>query len=308
MLPNYLHIGQGKAGSTALHFLLLQNPNFCLVRAKETQFFSNKNYERGVAFYERYFDHYRGQPIVGDLSPAHCRLDALDRVARDLPHAKISVCFRHPVARAWSAYFHDIRTLQRLGHFQSYLSKEHVADSSGGAKLKRLYELFPQEQIKVLIYERDFVEIECAYQKVCDFVGVPALPVDLKKTQGRGFRPSITFPRMPGWIKDYRGRHFYWPGCAVIETMQETAYYRADVVRLGASRYAGLMSDVTLSLEPAEIARIYDEFFAEDATLLKALLNDPLPEWDSISCLKAPPFVQSRINPSLADRLFKRAN
>lgn len=308
MLPHYLHIGQGKAGSTALHFLLLQNPSFCLVRAKETHFFSSKEYERGIAFYERYFDHYRGQPIVGDLTPSHCRLDSLDRVARELPRAKISVCFRHPVARAWSAYFHDVRTLQRLGPFHDYLHKEHVADSLGGAILKRLYELFPHEQIKVLIYERDFAKIDCAYQKVCDFVGVPALPIDLKKTQGRGFRPNITFPRTPGWIKDYRGRHFYWPGCAVIETMQETAFYRADVVKLGASKYAGLMNDVTLSLESAEIAKIYDKFFAEDAALLKELMNDPLPEWDSISRLKAPPFVESRINPSFAHLLFKRAN
>jgi hypothetical protein len=306
MLPNYLHIGQGKAGSTALHFLLLQNPSFCLVRAKETHFFDSSDHDKGLAFYERYFDHHRGEPIVGDLTPSHCSLHAQERLARALPHAKISICLRHPVARAWSAYYHDLRTLDRRGPFRAELRTrpERVENGLGGRMLKRLFELFPREQIEVLIYERDVVTIQRAYRKVCDFLGVPAVPVDFSKTQGRGFRPRITFPWAPGRIKDHQGSHFYWPGCAVIETMQETAFYRADVVKWAAYKYAGFMDDVTLALAPAEIAEIHDEFFAEDTALLKTLLNDPLPEWDAIPELKAPPLVQSRIQPTFVRRLL----
>jgi hypothetical protein len=297
MLPNYLHIGQGKAGSTALHFMLLQNPNFCLVRAKETQFFASKDYEQGMAFYERYFDHYRGQPIIGDLSPAHCRVHAQERLARHLPDAKISICLRHPVARAWSVYYHDLRTLNRLGPFRDELrsSAGRIDGCLGGRMLKRLYELFPREQIKVLIYERDIVNIDQAYSKVCDFLGVPAVPVDRNKTQGRGSVPNIAFPRWPGIVRDHRGHHPYWPGCAVIETMQDTAYYRVDVVRRGAAKYKDFMRDLTWSIGEDEIAAIQDELFAEDTALLKSILNDSLPEWDAIRQLKAPPRVPSRV-------------
>jgi hypothetical protein len=294
MLPNYLHIGQGKAGSTALHFMLLQNPNFCLVRAKETQFFAGENYAQGMAFYERYFDHYRGEPIIGDLSPAHCGLQAQERLARHLPHAKISLCVRHPVARAWSVYFHHLRTLNHLAPFREELRAGRIDGCMGGKMLKRLYELFPREQIKVLIYERDIVDIEQAYAKICGFLGVPAVPVDRNKTQGRGSVPNIIFPRLPGIVRDHRGRHPYWPGCAVIETLQDTAYYRADVVRRGGAKYRGFMRDVTWSIGADEIAAIQDEFFAEDIALLKSVLNDSLPEWNAIRELKAPPRVPSR--------------
>jgi hypothetical protein len=161
--------------------------------------------------------------------------------------------------------------------------------------LKRLYELFPREQVMVLIYERDIIKVERAYSKICSFLDVPAVPVDLNKTQGRGSVPNIAFPRMPGIVRDRRGRHPYWPGCAVIETMQDTAYYQADVVRRGAAKYKDFMRDLTWSIGHDEIATIHDELFAEDTELLKSILDDPLPEWDAIQQLKAPPRVQSRI-------------
>ena len=272
----------------------MQNPKFCLVKEKEAHFFNTDAYHGGAEAYARHFAHHKRQPVIGDMTPAYCRPLPLERIAKMLPDVKITVCFRHPVTRAWSHYFHAVRLMNPVGPFLDVLKLNHVESGLGGRTLRMLYELFPRENILTLIYERDFRDIETAYRKVCAFLDVPAGPIDPNFTAGRGFVPSITLPQSRGMIKDSKGVHLYRPGDAVIETLRDANFYEAIVKRGGAEKYRKAFDGVTWSLDSDGIAKAWEPF-QDDADLLRSLLGDPLKEWDSVTSLKAPAKVQSRL-------------
>jgi sulfotransferase family protein len=303
-LPNYIHVGQGKAGSTALHYALEQNPEICLVKTKEAHFFdSDESFEKGPEFYAAtYFSHWSGQKVVGDITPAYVFPETLARIAKTLGSAvKITVCFRHPVARAFSHYFHDVRLLNKPGRLMDRLKRgePYVEAGMGGRTLQALYELFPRENILPLIYERDVRRLDVTYRRVCEFLGVKAHHIDLKHTAGIGFVPRVKLAKFWGVARDYRGFHYYRPSDIVIETLHHAKTYEANVIKSPSRderrHYLGLFDGITWRLDDAEIEAIYHQVFAEDVDLLKSLLQDSIPEWDAIRQLKAPPLRRSRL-------------
>lgn len=295
-LPNFIHVGQPKAGSTALHFALHQNPAVCLVKSKEAHFFDTPAFDQGLDHYRSHFEHHTGQPIIGDITPAYCLPQALQRIAASIPDAKITVCFRHPVSRSWSHYFHSVRDLGAVGPVLEDLRlyDDYVRPGLGGLTLQTLYDHFPRKNILPLVYERDFRDINIAYRRVCDFLGIPAHPINAEKMAGRGFVPVVTRPRFWGIARDWRGPHRYRPGDVVIETMRDSQIYEIIVEPGERTAYRRPFEHVTWSLDHDGITTAW-RHFSEDAELLKSLLGDALPEWDLVTSLKAPPRVPSRI-------------
>src|SRR6187549_648202 len=107
-LPNFLHIGPGKAGSTWLHETLLVHPEVYLNEAKDLYFFS-RYYDRGVAWYQEQFQ--RATPdhvVVGEVSPDYLGSpEAPERIRETLgPNVQLMVTLREPAKRAFSAYLY----------------------------------------------------------------------------------------------------------------------------------------------------------------------------------------------------------
>ena len=66
---DFVIVGAMRAGTTTLHALLAEHPQITMSRDKETDFFiAEKNYSRGLCWYEAQFDPTR--PIRGEASPA----------------------------------------------------------------------------------------------------------------------------------------------------------------------------------------------------------------------------------------------
>lgn len=53
-LPNFLHIGPDRAGTTWLHRALARHPQVFVPTAKEVLFF-DQHWERGLHWYERHY-------------------------------------------------------------------------------------------------------------------------------------------------------------------------------------------------------------------------------------------------------------
>jgi hypothetical protein len=307
-LPNYLHVGQPKAGSTTLHFILQQNSQVCLVQSKEAHFFDTPEaYVNGLGFYQdQFFPHYDGETIVGDITPAYFQSDALERIAASLgTKVKISVCFRYPVSRSFSHYFHDIRLFHYRRSFSDALeqSRKYVAPSLGGQILQTLYRLFPKENIHVLIFERDIQgeKMHRTYPQLCRFLGIEAEPIDLLEKAGIGSLPRITTAKRPDQVDDFRGIHAVKAGDVVIETLQETRYYRADVLTdltdEDRGKYQTHYDYISWALSEKRVSAIERRFFSEDIALLKDLLGDDIPEWDIRQLrFEAPPMLQTRLS------------
>lgn len=104
MLPNFLIIGPPKCASTSLHYYLGQHPEIYMSKVKETFFFV-KDYEKGMNFYEKYFEEAGNAKMVGEATPVYAFLPFVaDRIKEHIPQAKLILCFRNPMDRTFSSW------------------------------------------------------------------------------------------------------------------------------------------------------------------------------------------------------------
>ena len=102
MLPNVLVVGAAKCGTTSLHEYLDRHPEIAMAREKELDFFvEQKNWSRGVDWYERQF---AAAPVRGESSPSYTAYPRYrgvpERIRRIVPDAKLVYLVRDPVERA----------------------------------------------------------------------------------------------------------------------------------------------------------------------------------------------------------------
>ena len=84
-LPNFLHIGPGKTGSTWLHEVLIHHPEFYFSEAKDLYFFS-RYYDRGLDWYGTQFRDARPEhKIIGEVITRLPDPSGGRRADRDLP-------------------------------------------------------------------------------------------------------------------------------------------------------------------------------------------------------------------------------
>lgn len=111
MLPNFVIIGAQKAGTTSLYHYLQSHPDVHMPRNKEPDFFvAERNWDRGLHWYERQFDKAGDAVAVGEASttytmhPHYPGVPA--RIVSTLPDVKLVYLLRDPVERARSDYVH----------------------------------------------------------------------------------------------------------------------------------------------------------------------------------------------------------
>lgn len=222
LAADFIIIGAQKCGTTSLYNYLALHP--CVRRAskKELHFFDH-HFQRGVAWYRQNFPTWmekvyarlaRGQRMVtGEASPYYIiHPHAPRRIRKVLPGVRLIALLRNPVDRAYSHYWHSVRTglenlpfeealeaesarleseLKRLKADGGYRSEPHVAFSylSRGLYVDQLriwYSLFPAERILVVASEELYAEAPAVYQRVLRFLGLPAweLPAYSRYNEG----------------------------------------------------------------------------------------------------------------------------
>lgn len=115
-VPTFFVLGAEKAGTTTLHTQLGKHPDVCVSEPKEPHFFDLR-YEEGLEAYgEMAFAHHDGEPVVGEATPTYLNLPYVaDRIAEEIPDAKLVVVLRDPVERAYSAWWmFRVRQLEPL--------------------------------------------------------------------------------------------------------------------------------------------------------------------------------------------------
>jgi len=104
MYPNFLILGPPKCASTSLHYYLGQHPDIYTSKIKETNFFSLQ-YQKGLEFYNGYFDEAKNKKIIGEATPSYAFLPYVaERIKQHFPEMKLILCFRNPAERAFSSW------------------------------------------------------------------------------------------------------------------------------------------------------------------------------------------------------------
>ena len=172
--PNFIGIGAQKCASTWLFDIIDTHPQASLSSHKELDFFS-RYFDYGYQWYERNFAGCEGNAI-GEISPSYFNCyEAPERVKAYAPDAKILLSLRHPVERALSNHRHDVRIGLLAGddlRLKTALANNpsYVEQGLYSRHLQRWRDVFPEDQILVLLMEDIVVDAAATARRVYRFL------------------------------------------------------------------------------------------------------------------------------------------
>jgi len=179
--PNFIVIGAMKAATTSLYTYLKKHPEIFMTKVKEPMFFNNFQQENNYKIlgkkrkkpttleeYLTMFKDVKNEKAIGEASPAYIYNQKAPQLIKEhLPNVKIIAILRHPTDRAYSNYLHAKRAdRENSDTFQEAIEVEkkkikdnwsplyhYIEKGYYSVQLKRYYQLFPKENIRVYLFE-----------------------------------------------------------------------------------------------------------------------------------------------------------
>ncbi|MFL1380647.1 MULTISPECIES: sulfotransferase domain-containing protein [unclassified Nocardiopsis] len=210
-LPDFLICGAQRSGTTSLFKSLCQNPAATGPVLRKGVHFFDTGYDRGTSWYRAHFPlraTLRGRgglPRVRAFESSPYYLFhplAAERIARDLPWARVVVILRDPVERAYSAHAHETargfetepfaraveleearlageeeKLLADPGYtshshqHHGYVARGHYAD-----QLERMEKHLGRDRMYVVDYAELFDGTTRQLRRIEDFLGLPSGP------------------------------------------------------------------------------------------------------------------------------------
>ncbi len=200
-MPNFLIIGAAKSGTSALWKYLPQHPDVYMSPKKEPHFFAYENEtpdangpgdytkfaKTTLASYQALFDGVTTEKAVGEAATTSLYMpQSIKRIQHYIPNAKFIAILRQPADRAYSSFMHLIRDHREpITDFRKalQLESERIAQRWGFMwhytqmgfyyeQIKRFYDHFDQEQIRVYLYDEFSAEPLRIIQDIYRFLDV----------------------------------------------------------------------------------------------------------------------------------------
>lgn len=196
MLPNFLVLGTYRAGTTWLHEVLRQHPQVFLPPEKELMFF-NRHYDRGIDWYERLYAGWSGQKAVGEICPTYLSSEvAPERIAKDLPQARLIAILRRPGEQLASHY--QLRKSRGIlsGTLEQEIENDPVLlDTVLYHKhLERYCAAVGRERLHILFYDDLVGSPKKFLDGIYELLGIEAFyppSMDLKENASRATRSKL---------------------------------------------------------------------------------------------------------------------
>jgi hypothetical protein len=290
-LPHFLIIGAQKSASSLLHRCLEEHPDV-FMPSEEIPFFEDPDFDgRSRRDLERVFTRARPGQTLGIKRPDYLgKPECAERIRDWIPKARLVAVLRDPVARAVSAYFHQMRfgfvpAVELNEGFRNLLSGAYAKMYPRSTEiidfgyyhrhLRRFLDLFPQEQLLVFLHEDVQSDAGDTIEKTFAFVGVDT-----------GYRPRALESRpMTGIYSIPRARlqAFMYNITSEFNADRTRIYPRRSPLRtsvLGFDRLvlARIMRGRSPALAP-DIRRELNSIYAEDVAALAQLLRRDLSPW-----------------------------
>lgn len=156
-LPNFLHVGPTKSGTTWLYQVLARHPEVLLSPAKDLYFF-NRCYDRGPDWYREQF---RGagpqHRVIGEICPGYLSFGpAPERIRACLgPDVRLMVTLRDPVDRAFSSYLDHRKHGQAAATFRetTQLLPQLIGEGRYATHLRGYLKQFGRESLHVAVFD-----------------------------------------------------------------------------------------------------------------------------------------------------------
>lgn len=297
-LPNFLIIGAAKCGTTSLFNYLDQHPEVFFPESKEPNYFAlaGKTLPRpGPAptevlseiihpdsvtdfdLYSSLFDTVRDEKAVGEASVRYLYFpEAPGRIKERIPDVRMIAVLREPVSRLYSHYCMNAQFQLEPLSIEEAIEREdtrrkanwgwdwhYVNVSLYSEQVKRYYDIFDRDQVKVILYD-DFRDRPLeVYQEVCRHIGVSdRFNPDMSKRSKVTYRPRN--PKLERWL--------HWPN-ATRKSLEQSAPRLMQRLVWELERWN---SAPVPKLDPALREELQD-LFRDDVEKLQDLLQRTIP-------------------------------
>lgn len=201
-MPDFIIAGAMKAGTSTMDALLSDDPRVFIPKA-EMSFFDCDDYFEHVDFFSdaaghwlaRDFDRYltdalewyRGfyveapaDSLRGEQATTYLASpQAPGRIARFLPQVRIIIMLRNPAARAYSQYWHHVRTGRARYDFETTLRimpERILTHSRYLEQVRRFLAAFPRAQLHFVVFEQFTGDLAGGLAAARQFLGLDATP------------------------------------------------------------------------------------------------------------------------------------
>lgn len=286
-LPNFMIIGVAKAGTTSLYHYLDQHPQVFMCPEKGSNFFGYedaRNWKwtdegkppllrhfqaRTFEEYEAFFAGVTDEIAIGEASPQYFRCPtAAQRIYDCIPHVKLVASLRNPADRAFSGFLMRTRRGEPVKDSYEELTRDasHVRESLYYKRMKRYFDLFLRDQIKIIIFEEFKKDPAKAVVDLFDFLGVDT-----------NFVPDTSIRHNPAGIPKVRllNRLFFHP--TLIRTAKTVFPERVQ----GMLKQVQQQNLKAPPKFPADLRARLLELYREDIVKLEGLLERDLSIWSN---------------------------
>jgi hypothetical protein len=219
--PDFIIAGAMKSGTTSLHAILAGDPRI-FIPNPEIFFFDmddpvqhpdfwyrvgdrwlSQSYqphdERTLRWYSQFFENAQADQLVGEDSTTYlASAHAPGRIADLLPDAKVIILLRDPASRAYSHYWHLVRTGRAIYSFEEslrYGQGSLIQRSLYKPQVERFLARFDQQHLMVLVFEQFIRDMKASIGRVYRFLGLGEPPdLNLSTTH----RNEALVPRWTG--------------------------------------------------------------------------------------------------------------
>jgi hypothetical protein len=186
MKVDFVIAGAQKSGTTALYKFLSQNSKIEMSQIKETGFFYKEEYWQNGVDYKHYHDCFKQSlsvKIYGEASPTYMLLSkkVAPRIFEYNPKMKLIFILRNPIERVFSQYTMMVKKNDIKYTFQEFLNiaittvviKNCLKLGHYSEQINDFKNLFPQDQILILLQEDLMENHQDTLNKIFDFLETP---------------------------------------------------------------------------------------------------------------------------------------
>jgi len=227
--PDFLIIGAAKAATTWLQRCLQAQPSV-FMPDPELHYFS-REFHRAATWYNDAFAAAPEGVLIGEKSNSYFdQPEAMRRIRQHVPKAKLILQLRNPIERAYSDYCMLYRRGEVDARIERYfqpggptndrflgdqcLGDRFLEGGRYGRHLDQIDDLFPDEQILVVVYDDVLQHPDDHLAAIRDFLAIPALtPITTRvkdKTEAVVPPPMKRFlKRLKPVLSPYRGHPWF---------------------------------------------------------------------------------------------------
>lgn len=302
--PDFLIIGAGKSGTTSLDIYLNAHQEIFMSPRKDAGFFASEQYNisgdmlpESIAYYKKFinneteycnlFSDASSNQITGETSTIYLySKNGYNLIFEKIPDVKLIAILRQPSQRLFSRYLHLAREgLLPTEKFEDIFNKESIwwkrpdliQEGFYYKHLSRFYDVFPNGNIKVLLYDDLRKNPEYLFKEIFRFLGVD-----------ESFNPpSDTTYNRSGIIKNKAVNKIIGYNNPIFTSLKKVfpKYYDSMKKNPKAMKILDQIRSKNLEkpkLDPELNQRIINEIYLEDLNQLEHLIEKDLSGWKNI--------------------------